>query len=155
LARRNPELAVLSVLAHSKGKEEDVLPSVRMAAEEVSDLDYRRSVLYLDAILSAVSDAVRMKLEDQMRIGDYEIQNESVRQYYEKLLDARAEGEKDGEHKGLIQGKLQALLRNLKGRGIELSEEQRETVLQCTDSDTVDRWLDRSLTAASADELFH
>jgi hypothetical protein len=160
LARRNPELAVLSVVAHGKDTDdEEALAMARVAMEAVAEIGDWRSVLYSDTIAMAVNEVVRQKLEEHMRPGEYEIQSESVRIWYEKLQEAEKKGEergeKRGEERGLIQGKLQALLRNLEGRGIELNEGQRETMLQCTDPDTVDRWLDRSLTAASADELFH
>ena len=46
------------------------------------------------------------------------------------------------------------LLRHLSKRGFVVDEPVRARVLACQDSDQLDRWLDRVLTAASLDEVF-
>ena len=52
------------------------------------------------------------------------------------------------------QGEANALLKILKSRGIELTEDQRQTVASSTDPAQVDRWLDNALSATCADEVF-
>jgi hypothetical protein len=42
----------------------------------------------------------------------------------------------------------------LQHRAIVLPEETRNRIAGCHDVDTLERWLDRSFTASSADELF-
>ncbi|MEU6141329.1 hypothetical protein ABZ848_13290 [Streptomyces sp. NPDC047081] len=46
------------------------------------------------------------------------------------------------------------ILRALEKRGIAVPEETRERVTSCTDLDTLTAWFDRSLTAATAEDLF-
>jgi len=38
-------------------------------------------------------------------------------------------------------------------RGFELTPEQRRRITECTELAVLERWLDRSLSAASVDEL--
>ena len=52
------------------------------------------------------------------------------------------------------EGRAGAVLRVLARRNVAVSDEQRERISACTDLETLDRWLDRAVTAASADELF-
>ncbi|CAM5242552.1 hypothetical protein SHIRM173S_00383 [Streptomyces hirsutus] len=49
---------------------------------------------------------------------------------------------------------MEDILRLLQGRGIEVSEEDRERVTGCRDLDTLDVWFTRAITATSAAEVF-
>ena len=62
-------------------------------------------------------------------------------------------GLEEGEAKGAAMGKTKALLRVLSARGLEVTENQRDQIQQCTDSDTLDRWLDRAVTVRHTDDL--
>ncbi|MFG2642531.1 hypothetical protein ACGFYP_16375 [Streptomyces sp. NPDC048370] len=42
----------------------------------------------------------------------------------------------------------------LAARGVEVPEATAGRVLECTDSETLDQWLDRAVTAAHVEELF-
>ena len=55
---------------------------------------------------------------------------------------------------GLTKGKAEGILTILENRGIDLSSEQRETILTCLDLEQLDRRLRRSLTLSNAPELF-
>jgi hypothetical protein len=52
------------------------------------------------------------------------------------------------------QGKAAYLLRALKSRGLEPSEEQLEQIASCADEAQLDRWFDRAMTATSVAEVF-
>ena len=60
----------------------------------------------------------------------------------ESWLEGRAEGQAEG------------VLRVLEVRGIEIPDSVRERVTACTDLDVLGTWLDRSLSATRAEELF-
>ncbi|MFD7130426.1 hypothetical protein [Streptomyces sp. NPDC059894] len=60
----------------------------------------------------------------------------------------------EGEAKGEAKGRAKAILRVLELRDIEVPEAVRERVNSCTDLDLLDTWLDRSLTASTAEDLF-
>ncbi|MER7487076.1 hypothetical protein ABTY20_14475 [Streptomyces sp. NPDC126497] len=52
------------------------------------------------------------------------------------------------------EGKAEAVLRVLDVRGVEVSDSVRERITGCTDLDVLGTWLDRSLSAERAEELF-
>ena len=57
-----------------------------------------------------------------------------------------------GAREGELRGELKALQRVLARRGLALTAEQQAQVAACTDPETLERWLDQAVTAASADE---
>jgi hypothetical protein len=68
--------------------------------------------------------------------------------------EGRAIGEAEGRTRGEAEGEAAALLKILRFRGIELSDEQREIVASSSDPVQVDLWLDRALTASSTEDIF-
>ncbi len=141
-ARRCPELALLSVLAHGKS---DQGYDVGMAAYQgAAGLDRETSMLYSDMILHAVSQAARKKMEEWMRIEDYEFKSDLA-------LRNQARGKAEGKAEGVAT----ALLKILTARKLQITEEQKARILGCTDLDTLNTWLDRVLQAATVDELLH
>jgi len=48
-----------------------------------------------------------------------------------------------------------SILRVLAVRGIEPTSEQADQILECTDVDQLNEWLDRAVTAEKADDIFH
>jgi hypothetical protein len=88
-AQADPELAVLSAIAH--GRDADVGKSVRiaLAAESASaGLDEDRSKLYLDLILASLSEAARTELQT-MKPAGYQHQSDFAKHY---VPQGRAEG---------------------------------------------------------------
>jgi hypothetical protein len=109
-----------------------------MASIEVSDADRLRVAAI---ILRLASDAARQTLEAIMQTSGYE------KTFVERIHD-------QGEAKGEVKGKAEALLRLLDKRGLALSDEQRKKVGDCTDTAQLDVWFDRAVTASSAAEVF-
>jgi predicted transposase YdaD len=72
---------------------------------------------------------------------------ETQRRTYER-------GREEGKTEGKAEGKTEALLRILTRRGLTLTPEQRDRIVQCTELPVLECWLDRSLTISSVDELF-
>jgi hypothetical protein len=68
--------------------------------------------------------------------------------------EAVAKAEAKGEAKGKAEGEASALLLVLSRRRIRLTAAQRKTVQECRDLATLRRWLERSLEAKSAAEVF-
>lgn len=67
---------------------------------------------------------------------------------------AFAEVEAKGEAKGKAEGMAKAVLKILAKRGIATAESERQRILDCTELDTLDRWLDRALSVTTAKALF-
>lgn len=134
-AKRDPELAVLSAMAHG-GDEPDLAVQVATAAlAGAAGLDAERALLYSDLIRISLSDAARRAFEDLMATGSYQFQSD-----FHKKADAH--------------GKASAVVAFLEARGIVLDEVQKRLVLACVDRDVLDRWIRRAVSISSADELF-
>jgi hypothetical protein len=63
-------------------------------------------------------------------------------------VEARAEA------RGEARGEAKAVVKVLEARAIGLTSEQRDRVLSCADIDQLDRWIDRAVTATSAEDVF-
>jgi predicted transposase/invertase (TIGR01784 family) len=59
----------------------------------------------------------------------------------------------EGKTEGKIEGKVDALLRLLTRAGIALTEEDRTRIQACTDTATLDRWLDNVIGATTVTEV--
>ena len=92
-ARADPELAVLSAMAH--GQDQDVTKAAGIAAlaQRVSgDLDTEHARLYFDLIHHSLSEAARRVLRDMMP-ANYQYQSDFARKYYGQ---GKAEGKAEG-----------------------------------------------------------
>jgi hypothetical protein len=133
-AEADPEIAVLSVMAHGRG---DVELAVQIASAAVAGarrvLDRDLSVLYFDLIDAALSEAARKAF--QMLPQGYEFQSETLR-------------------KNVATTKAAAVVAVLEARGLALSDEQRARVLGSADIKLLDQWIRRAAIVGNADELF-
>jgi hypothetical protein len=137
-ARAEPELAILSVMAHGKG---EVERAVKVAAAAVAGVelvsDEGLFVLYSDLIDAALSEAARKAF--QMLPHGYEYQSETIR----KSIDL-----------GRAEARAAAVVDVLEARGVAVSEAQRERILGTKDLETLTRWVRRAVTVTSVDALF-
>jgi hypothetical protein len=135
-ARANPELAVLSAMAH--GRDADIERSARIAtvAQLASaDLDADRSTLYFDLIYHSLGEAARNAL-NTMQPRKYEYQSDFARRYF-------AQGE--------AEGRSALILRLLELRFGQLNADIRSAVRSAPIPD-LDAIGERLLTAKSLDE---
>ncbi|MEU8802140.1 hypothetical protein [Spirillospora sp. NPDC048819] len=142
-ARRLPELAILSTPAHAEGPHaEAVLTSVSAALEEVREQGRDTGALYHDFLTTQLSEAARKFLEDTVAIKNYEWQSDFAKTH-------RAEGRAEGE----VRGEAKSLLLFLRARGIDVPDDIRERITGCTDTDQLERWVQRAAVIDSADQL--
>jgi hypothetical protein len=88
-AHADPELAVLSTIAHGKSRDTTLAARIAAAAREAAGkLDAKRSRLYLDLILSSLSKAAQRELR-AMDPAKYEYQSEFAKKF---VGVGRAEG---------------------------------------------------------------
>jgi hypothetical protein len=144
-ARKEPELAVLSAMAHGHEKVGPAIAQTVLAA--VEGLDTERVRLYVDLTLSSLNEAARHALEALMRSGHYEYQSEFARKYF-------AQGRAEGREEGLHAGETAALFEVLDARGLAVDDEARQQIQACTDLAQLKRWLRKAATAQSVQELF-
>jgi hypothetical protein len=149
-ASRDPQLAVLSVMAHGRGAVETAVPIGRAAIHAVMRLPEEQRVLYSVLIEQALSEAARKALDMEPEIEIEKFFTEAHRRSYNR---GKAKGEAKGEAKGKAEGKAEALLMVLKQRGMAITDDQQRRITACSDLATLDRWLEGALSVASVEEL--
>jgi hypothetical protein len=91
-AKSDPELAVLSVIAHGRDRDSSKSARIARAAQEASlGLDPERMFLYFDLILASLSEAARRELRP-MKPAGYEPQSDYFRNLW---TEARASGRRE------------------------------------------------------------
>jgi hypothetical protein len=143
LARRWPELAVMSAMTHGATHiERDRIYRALLDGLEAVDDD--QATLYHDVVMAVLPEAARRHLEALMasRLVD-RYHSEFARKYVKQgLAEDRAEGE------------ARALLTVLAARGIKVPDDLHDRITGCTDLDQLDTWISRAGTATSIDEVF-
>jgi hypothetical protein len=108
-AHADPELAVLSAIAHGRDTDADKPARIGLAAQIASlGLDEDRSRLYFDLVLASLSEAARRKLK-AMDPAKYEYQSDFAKRYV-------AQGKAEGKAEGAKAGRSELLLRQLTRR---------------------------------------
>jgi len=145
LAAENPELAVLSTMAHGKSTDRESIFKVFWAAMKA--LDPVHADLYADVVLARLPVATRKYLEVLMTSAPYKYESDFARRYY-------GQGKARGRSEGKAEAKAAAVLAVLDARGVGLPEDMRDQISRCTDVDQLDMWIRRAATATTSDELF-
>jgi hypothetical protein len=149
----DPELAVLSAMAHGQDQDPDKALQIAVAAMTASlGLDAERSTLYFDLVVASLSEAARKSLQ-AMDPAKYEYQSEFAKRF---IAQGKAEGKADGEAKGKAEGEIRGraavLVKQLPLKFGPLSAATTERV-QHASADELDRWAERILSAASLDDV--
>jgi hypothetical protein len=143
-AKVDPELAVLSAMAHGRDADVGRALQIALAAMAASvGLDASRSTLYSDLVIASMSEAARKALQS-MDPGKYEYQSEFARRYV-------AQGVAEGRAEGMAEGRAQLILRLLTRRFGPLPEGVEEQV-RAASVDEIDAYAERLLSAKSLDE---
>lgn len=140
-ARKAPELAVLSAMAHGAGSVETAVEIALAGSAVALELGRDRFLLYFGLIHTALSEAARKAFE--MHPQGVRFFDESQKQSFEK-----------GHSEGRAADRAAAVLDVLEARGVAVTAAQRERILGCKDLEILTRWLRRAATIAAADALF-
>jgi hypothetical protein len=139
-AAREPQLAVLSAVAHGGG---DVATAVAIgvaAVRAVMALPEDQGLLYSALIERALSEAARKAMAMDSQIEKF-------------FSDAHRRSFDRGRTEGKAEGKAEALLMVLRRRGMVITAPQQQQIVACGELATLERWLDRAFTVDSVDEL--
>jgi hypothetical protein len=134
IARRHPELAVLSALAHGGREDPSAVFGAFVAALDVIDHDHAN--LYADLVFTALPAATRAWLEEFMTTAAYQHQSDFARRLISR-----------GEAQGEAQGEAKALLAILDARSIHVPDDIRADIAACTDTAQLEAWIRRAATA--------
>jgi hypothetical protein len=143
-ARREPQLAVLSVMAHGRGEVTTATAIGVAAARAVKRLPEEQRMLYSLLIEANLSEAARKAIEMQPELEMFF--SKAQRRNFER-------GRAEGKAEGWAEGAAAALLKILTRRGLTLTPDQRRRIMGCADVAMLERWLDRALSVSSTAEL--
>ncbi len=136
-ARRAPEIAVLSALAH--GGRPDGRAVLDALPEAFAMLDEQHALLYADVVFAALPVAAQRHLEALMAGATFEYQSDFARRYYGQ---------------GRADGGAEAVLAVLDARGFHVPEPVRARISECSDVEQLDTWVRRAATAGSVEDIF-
>ncbi|MFK4065842.1 hypothetical protein [Streptomyces sp. NPDC029674] len=149
--RENLAMATFAALTHSSSSDATAILEALAHAVQASD---KKSATYYNDLLDVGLGNTRAgeKWRELMTFVTYFPGRGTVRET--AYLEGKEEGREEGKQEGVARGEAKAILRVLEVRGVDIPEDARERVSACTDFDTLNRWLDRSVHAESIDELF-
>jgi hypothetical protein len=136
-ARRDPELAVLSLMAHGKGDTQTAVDIALAAANALDLVSEDQRVLYLALIESALGDAAKKAFE--------------MHPQAEKLISSWQRGPFE---KARAAEKAADVIAFLEARGLAVSDAQRQRIVETTDLEMLARWVRRAATITATDALF-
>lgn len=167
-ARREPQLAMLSAMAHGR-REVELSAAIGSAAVRGAwALPEPERLLHWKAVIASLSEAARKAID--MELDIYKLLDRAQRKEYRR---AEARGLATGEARGLAKGKAQGLsLGKAEGRAegkaqglamavttileqreLRLTAEHRRQILGCRDQRKLDSWLKRATSVNSVAEL--
>lgn len=146
-AEREVELAVLAAVAHGNGP--NGMAVVRAAVHALGRLDLDHAAVYFQIIYDALREPMRRALE--ALVMERQSQGKATFPPFAQKIFER--GISEGFHDGELKGKRELLLRLLERAGIALSTNERDRILACEDSATLDRWAENVLRAKTAADV--
>jgi hypothetical protein len=143
-AQNDPELAVLSAMAHGQDTDYGKAAQIALAAQLASlGLDEDRSRLYFDLVLASLSEAARKELRT-MDPAKYEYQSDFAKHY---VAQGRLEGKAEGE----LRGRAELITRQLTLRFGALPPEALSRIATAS-IEELDALGERLLTAQTLEE---
>ena len=146
-AKKATELSVLSAVAHGNGP--NGLAVVQAALVALGRLDQEHAAVYFQIIWNGLREPMRQAME--ALVMERQIEDKaSFPPFIQRLIDR---GKTEGIREGEVKGKRDTLLRLLARAGIALTESESARIQACSDSATLDRWVDNVLGAKTAAEV--
>ncbi len=161
LASERPELAVLAAWAIHDQRGRSAQRVVRAVAAQVGateDLALRESLLR--AMLSMLDKSLLDVLRELIMTKTLQFPRNPALDELLRELEARefaraeALGEARGKALGETLAKVQALHTVLRARGLSLDAPTEARIAACEDPATLDRWIERAVTAPTLDAVF-
>ncbi|WP_073561366.1 Rpn family recombination-promoting nuclease/putative transposase [Archangium sp. Cb G35] len=157
MARPGPPLARLAWLALRYGRTEELanrLPTwTALFAQVHAAPDGTENLKVVIRYLFLVGDKTTRQTAGQVlhSVMDARQAEDLMRSYGEQLIER---GRRKGLKQGLALGRAEGLLRILVARGLLVDEQARQRVLTCMDLATLNKWLDRAVTATTLSEVW-
>ncbi len=148
-AARDIPMTVLSAILHHRDPEiQAILKALSSALRDLQERDEEAADHFVELTAQGLGKGPYAELWRELVAIDTSF-------FVSPLSEGiREEGREEGRAEGRAQGKAEVILRLLDSRGVPLSEADRERIASCTDLTLLDCWLDRVMTATTADEVF-
>jgi hypothetical protein len=143
LANEEPELAILSAVAHGNGP--NGLDVIQAFSRALDRLDRELAAAYFQIVYTALREPMRIALEAMVMERQAETKA-TFPPFMQKLIDR-------GELEGELKGARGVLLRLVAQAGIALSDDDRARVQACTELATLERWVDNVRDAKTAADV--
>ena len=140
VARRHPQLTVLSALAHGGRADPSPVFGALLAALDV--IDHEHADLYTELVFTALPAAARVWLEEFMTTAAYRHESELARRLMSR-----------GKAEGKAEGEARALLAILDARHIQVPDDIRADITACTDTAQLEAWIRRAATADKIQDI--
>ncbi|GAA4924966.1 hypothetical protein LX16_0005 [Stackebrandtia albiflava] len=141
--RATPQRALLSVLAHAKGRRRHNKALIDVFDHVLGTIDPQRATDYAEFAYELLSGPAVRYLEELVETRTKPYQRSTYRRLREEARD-------EGELKTLIR----VLLETSEIRGIRLTAAQRRRVESCTDAELLHEWFRRAVSATTAEQIF-
>lgn len=162
-----PELAVLSYLAHHKGKTGRAIEAALIRGLlALRRHRHKHAAMYLDFATSLMDKSRKAMVEKMWTIDDYKPVG-AGKKFYDQGIKAglakgrakgktegKAEGRAEGKAEGRAEGKAEALLAVLLGRAVRISRPARARILAERNLALLDQWLARAAVATREADVF-
>ncbi|GLZ11002.1 hypothetical protein Acsp04_12370 [Actinomadura sp. NBRC 104425] len=144
-------MAVLSVSAHGE-KHRKVVEALMAALDGDTPQYYEHAY-------NIAGPAARKIMEEIMQSTKWPVYTPLAREHYGKgREEGRAEGLEEGRAEGRKEGRTEeaanATLMILSSRGVNIPDDARERITNCTDLDQLHAWLTRAANADTIDDVF-
>jgi hypothetical protein len=166
-AEQEIELSVLSAVAHGNGR--TGLAVVQAALVALGRLDREHAAVYFQIIWNALREPVQRALEALVmerqtdgkasfppfaqQIFERGLREGKLDGLREGKLDGLREGKLDGLREGKLDGLRDVLLRLTARAGITLTEDDLVRIRTCSDTATLERWIDSVFGAKTAADV--
>lgn len=147
LAEQEPELAVISAIAHGNGP--NGLAVLAAAFRALGRLDQEHAAVYFQIVYTVLREPMRRAMEALIMERQNET-SEAIPEFAQMLMRI---GERTGELKGKLEGKREVLLRFLDRAGIALSDDDHARIQSCMDAGILDQWVDNVSAGKSAADV--
>ncbi|MFC7731932.1 RpnC/YadD family protein [Actinomadura keratinilytica] len=148
----DPAMGVLSAMFHAGP--DDTLDAVVQGHDKIAEADRLIARRYYDWVSALLPEAARKTLREKMKTASRWYSEDAQAWIAEGIAEGKAQGLAEGKAEGRAEGEAKSLLLFLEARGIEVTDEQRQRILQCADLQQLETWVRRAATVSSADELF-
>lgn len=133
----NPMLMVLSAMVHGAEADGEKVFATLLGALARFEKDLAQE--YIDEVIAVLPQGARDLLEAMVATEVREWKSEFFRRHVRQ---------------GKAEGKAEDILRVLLARGIDVPEDAHVRIVECTDLNQLNTWVDRAATADSIDDLF-